>query len=112
MKNQKENYTYHKEGANLSVLKIEGSHYFCCGINMANTTPEDTKTRHHSIPEEMNPIRNIVLPICRKCHGKLHTSQSLTNHDNSRLKKKLESMEKNFKALQKTLDNFREEVNK
>ena len=110
MKNQKKNYTYHKGGANLSVIKIDATHCFCCGINMDNTTPENVKTKHHAIPEEMKPIRNIVVPACKGCHTKLHNSQSLTNHNENKFKKRFESLEKTFNALNKNLENFKETI--
>ena len=101
----KSNYIYHKEGANLSVIKIDATHCFCCGINMANTTPDDTKTRHHAIPRELKPIRNIVLPVCRKCHGKIHTSQSnYENSDRQRVKKEVMPLINHIKELNKTVE--------
>lgn len=106
---QKGNYTYHKNGANLSVIKIDGTHCFCCGVNMAGTTPDDMRTRHHAIPEELKPVRNIVIPVCRKCHTRLHTSASLGT-GNEKLKKKVDALSKNFDALKKTLDNLKLEV--
>jgi len=35
----------------------------------------DTKlkhTRHHSIPKRENPIGNVTVPICEKCHRKMN----------------------------------------
>lgn len=108
---KKNNYTYHKDGANLSVIKIDASHCFCCGKTMASNSPDDVKTKHHAIPEEMKPVRNIIVPLCRKCHRELHQSASMTAGDN-RIKKKMESMRKNYEAFGKTIDNFEKELNK
>ena len=29
-------------------------------------------TRHHVIPKSLKPIKNKVIPLCRKCHTKMH----------------------------------------
>jgi len=96
MSDPKNNYSYHKEGANLSLIKIESFHCWRCGVNMAGTTPDDMKTEHHSIPEELKPVRNISVPVCRKCHGEINNSQSMQPHDKNRLSKKIEALEKQF----------------
>lgn len=104
------NYTYHKDGANLSVIKIEATHCFGCGNNMDNTTPGKVKTKHHAIPEEMKPVRNIVLPVCRKCHDNIHLGQSYQDVEKASLHKKFQgllnqfdNMKLSFAAIQKEI---------
>lgn len=29
-------------------------------------------TVHHSIPQHLKPVKNAMVPVCRKCHDKIH----------------------------------------
>ena len=30
-------------------------------------------TNHHAIPKRLNPKKNVIIPICKGCHEKLHS---------------------------------------
>jgi len=57
-------------GANHSVIKIDAYHCYMCGIlfNKEDGINERTKSFHHSIPRFLKPKRNVLIPICIKCH--------------------------------------------
>jgi len=29
-------------------------------------------TVHHAIPQHLKPAKNVMIPVCRKCHDKIH----------------------------------------
>ena len=58
----KNNYLYDKQGANVSEVKITSHHCWRCGKLFDVMNPDNVKTGHHAIPEEMMPIRNIEVP--------------------------------------------------
>ncbi len=68
--------------ANKSEVKIEASHCWNCGDNFSKSG----KTKHHSIPKAMKPDRNVLIPVCRDCHDKIHHSMlrtpKLTEYEN------------------------------
>ena len=64
--------------ANKNELKIEASHCYNCGKPF---TSEDPKTKHHSIPKSMKPDRNVLLPVHKSCHQKIHEAITLTKPD-------------------------------
>jgi len=110
MKNK--NYIYDgKEGANMSLIKITSVHCWRCGKPFNQTNPDDIKTGHHAIPEEMNPKRNVEIPVCKKCHGEIHTAQGMQPHDKNRILKKFERLEKQYLTLQQNISTFKKELN-
>lgn len=104
-------YIYDKGGANLSVIKIESVHCWRCGKLFDVMNPHNVKTGHHAIPEEMNPIRNVEVPVCRKCHGEINTAQSMQPHDKNRIRKKLEGLETQYKSLELNIQSLKKELN-
>lgn len=46
-------------------ITIDGDLCFRCGTNKKIT-------RHHAIPSHLKPKRNVTVPVCRKCHDKIH----------------------------------------
>lgn len=108
--NPKNNYIYDKGGANLSVIKIESIHCWCCGKQMDGMTPENIKTEHHAIPEELKPIRNVKLPICRGCHAKIHEAQGMQPHDKNRIVKNFDSLQKQYDSLKNNLEKIRKDL--
>ena len=60
------------KGANLSIVKIEASHCYKCGKLFHQNHEELERTTHHAIPQKLKPHRNILIPICKKCHGKMN----------------------------------------
>lgn len=48
-----------------------------CGIEMKlegkeGEQNEKKSTRHHAIPKHMNPLMNVVVPVCLGCHQIIH----------------------------------------
>jgi hypothetical protein len=102
---EENNYTYNDKGQNLSVIKIEGFHCFCCG-ELFNK--ECKKTNHHSLPEELKPMRNIVIPVCEDCHRLIHQESQAMNPKKIKIEKKIERMKNhltnNFHQLNTEFD--------
>ena len=42
---------------------------WCCG----KKPPQVKLTIHHGIPQTMNPIKNVEIPICEGCHDLINT---------------------------------------
>lgn len=106
------NYIYDgKEGANISVIKLTAVHCWRCGKPFNMTNPDDIKTEHHAIPEEMQPKRNVEIPVCKKCHGEIHTAQGMQPHDKNRIRKKLDCLEKQYKGLEQNFATLKKELN-
>lgn len=38
-------------------------------------------TKHHLIPKSLNPVTNIVIPVCLDCHKKIHGLIKFTKED-------------------------------
>lgn len=49
--------------------RIDSNRCWCCGIEF---TEENFKTGHHAIPATFKPLFNLCIPICKKCHDKIH----------------------------------------
>jgi len=62
--------------SNKSEVKITTSHCYNCDIVFG--TGDEKKTDHHVIPKSMKPTRNIVIPVCAKCHKEIHQATMLT----------------------------------
>ena len=107
---QKKNYVYHEKGANVSVITIESHHCWMCGEAFNNQTPEQVKTMHHSLPQELMPVRNIKIPVCRGCHGKIHNAQGMQPHDKNRIKKKMDAFKNQYENLKKNLESIGKEL--
>lgn len=46
-----------------------------CGLSYNRT--DRKRTKHHAIPSFMNPIKNIIMDLCLKCHEELNESYNL-----------------------------------
>lgn len=97
-------YVYDKKGANLSVTKIHSVHCYCCGDQMTKNKYEKQKTDHHAIPEELRPLRNIVIPICRGCHTKIHQDSQAMNPKKLKILRKVKSMKKHYGLIDEGFD--------
>ena len=88
------------KGANLSLTKLDAHHCFCCGGAFDNA--EKKKTQHHAIPKNLKPKRNVLLPICDKCHKEINQSyMPKTQFD--KLLKRLDSFQKQADGLVTTI---------
>lgn len=99
----KRKYFYTEQGANLSIVKIEAHHCFCCG-EMFQKIKDKEKTAHHAIPEEMSPIRNFVIPVCKSCHVKIHQDSQAMNPKKIKVLKKVKAMKKHYKSIDDGFD--------
>jgi 5-methylcytosine-specific restriction endonuclease McrA len=56
-------------------LKVfESRECWVCGKQMKKYGKLDNNkgTMHHVIPKSLNPISNIIIPVCWKCHKEIH----------------------------------------
>ena len=100
----KKRYVYDKNGANLSVTKIQSVHCYSCGIQMTKNKPESQKTDHHAIPEELRPLRNVIIPICRSCHRKIHQDSQAMNPKKLKILRKVKAMKKHYGSIEDGFD--------
>jgi len=50
---------------NNNIITICSSLCYMCG--------ESQKlTQHHTLPKHLNPINNVIVPICHECHEKIN----------------------------------------
>jgi hypothetical protein len=100
-------YTHSEKGANLSVIKINASHCYCCG-DMFQPGGDKKKTNHHSIPEEFNPVRNFTIPVCLDCHKRIHTGTSMSKEEKTKLSKIVKGMANQYNLLVPKFDSLKE----
>ena len=43
-----------------------------CWICGCEHSQENKLTMHHCIPQNFNPVNNVVVPVCSECHDKLN----------------------------------------
>ena len=48
-------------------FEMDGNRCWMCGEEF-----DGDKTKHHAIPHTFKPILNVLIPICRPCHEKIH----------------------------------------
>jgi len=48
------------------VININESNCWMCGKT-------DNITSHHCLPKHLKPKKNVIVPICKKCHHKINT---------------------------------------
>lgn len=98
-----------KNGARIDLVKIDSHHCWMCGI--AFDSLEHRKTNHDAIPKFLRPKRNILVPVCEKCHRELNNKYTI--HSVPKLKvKTIKNFLKNFKDLinkyEKILESYKE----
>lgn len=104
------NYIYSKNGANVSILKIESHHCYLCG-NLFDFN-KHKKTRHHAIPEEFNPERNVIVMVGKSCHESIHNGKSLFPVEKIKLKKIIKGMKNQHEAVGEKIDNAMKELDR
>lgn len=62
-------------------------------------------TQHHMLPPALNPIKNIEVPLCKKCHNKVHNYYGKHNshkylNEVKRLSDQLRYAQKRIKELE------------
>ena len=74
-------------------IKVNEGVCWCC----ENTT---NITNHHCIPKCMNPVKNVEIPLCQKCHDVLHAQDmTLTQRFAYKIQKTLEDGVRKVSAL-------------
>ena len=74
-----------KFGARMDLIKIDAHHCWVCGI--AFDGEEHKKTNHDAIPRFLKPKRNVMVPICQKCHRELNTKYTIQSIPKIKIKK-------------------------
>lgn len=95
-----------KDEANLGVIRIDARHCFKCGCVM--TTGKHRKTKHHSIPYFLKPLRNVEIPVCSNCHIEInrYLVQAIPNFKSLRnFIKGLEDIINKYKPILERYDN-------
>ena len=73
---------------------MDGNRCWMCGKEF-----DGDKTRHHAIPNTFKPVLNVLIPICRKCHEKIH--KEMLKAEN--VKTKLEKIKREINDFEKLL---------
>lgn len=45
----------------------------CCWICGKHISIVKSLTDHHTLPKHLKPVKNVVVPVCRRCHDKLNS---------------------------------------
>ena len=61
-------------GNNGKTYEIQAVCCWCCGGYFEGY--DCIHTKHHAIPRALKPIRNVLLPICKRCHKKINKNYS------------------------------------
>lgn len=104
------NYIYNEKGANLSVIKIDAVHCFCCGEQFQKNDISKQKTGHHAIPEELKPVRNVIIPVCNECTKKIHQDSQAMNPRKDKIIKRVKSMRKHYKSIDEGFQGILEDL--
>ena len=48
-------------------INIQDDKCWRCGKKLT-----DDRTTHHAIPKSLSPKRNVLIPLCNRCHNELH----------------------------------------
>jgi len=49
-----------------NTLIVENKICYMCGV-------KENLTKHHAIPRVLKPKLNVIFPLCKKCHKKIHS---------------------------------------
>lgn len=66
----------------------------CCGVEFDSKTK---KTKHHVVPKFMNPVKEVLIPLCTKCHRKLNNEY--VRSQVKKVKEQFNKLPKNFKSF-------------
>jgi hypothetical protein len=62
----------------MTIINIQDDVCWKCGEVFIENDEELSKTIHHTIPKQLNPKKNITVPIHKKCHDEI-TSQDMAS---------------------------------
>lgn len=63
-------------------------------------------TMHHTIPQHLKPVKNVVVPVCRACHDKINENDVSGMYQFAiKIMKKTEQLHKEAEALKSVLEN-------
>ena len=53
-----------------SIIMVNEGECWVCGMNGGLSGV--TLTKHHVLPKHLNPMKNILVPVCTTCHDKIN----------------------------------------
>lgn len=91
-------------------ISIKDDKCWMCGKKFDNGGI--VRTTHHCLPKNLNPVNNILVPICQNCHDRLNSQDvaSLTSYG-YKLKRDADDLKKGIGILNKNLDNYYQNKN-
>ena len=78
----------------------------CPRCDLTFQAPKRKKTKHHCIPQFMNPTVNVTMDLCLQCHAELNTYYKLTKIQPLKNRKA-----KNFEEFKEIYEDLRERFN-
>ncbi len=72
------------------IIKIESDKCFICGKPFDDNT--HLKTKHHAVPQRLNPKGNVLVPVCRECHRKENETENIHRRYFNALRATIERM--------------------
>ncbi len=60
------------------MINIQDDVCWRCGKEFDQNDPELCRTTHHVLPRHLQPFKNIVVPIHKKCHDEITASDKST----------------------------------
>lgn len=64
-------------------FQMDGNRCWMCGKEFVS----NEKTMHHAIPKTFKPVLNVLLPICRPCHDRIHHEMLKAENAKTKLSK-------------------------
>ena len=55
-------------------VDVDDSNCWICGKEFIKGDKFLMMTKHHVLPKHLKPIKNITIPICKKCHHKVNAA--------------------------------------
>lgn len=86
-------------------ITVSDDECWVCGNKF---TDDDKKTIHHTLPKNLNPVKNIMVPIHESCHNKINSVDfnSLVSFT-FKINKDMERVRSEVTSLNNLLTNFR-----
>ena len=72
-------FVYYKdvEGSSVRcfITEYRGKRCWVCGkvVKERGQLDENKGTQHHLLPKALNPLNNVIAPLCLKCHRAVHS---------------------------------------
>ena len=84
----------------MEQINIQGDKCWICGC-------EENITSHHALPKHLKPNKNVLIPVCRDCHDKIHNEDinGMTSHL-FKLTRDIEQVKRQAVTINNQLSNF------